>query len=301
MGGGGGNQGTTKYEWNDDIAPVWRGVLGRAVDVSETKYQPYGGGDPNASIAQLTPLHNKAARNMEDFTDALISPHGAMNAGTNQLEATLNGAYMGMNPGAQRNMYSGMNNPFFQDSVQQAVDPLVSNYVNSTSPELTRLMNLSGAFGGSAHTQAIANNQANLARQIGNVTSSMSNDQYNRSAGLEDTYLNRAGGAFDNERNRMMGAVGGAQAEQNNVMQRLTGLMGMGDMQRSYDQDVLNLAKENWMGQQNENAKGLEFLSSILSRAQGGMSNISTTAPSYGVSPYSGLMAAAMGYAAMNR
>lgn len=299
-GGGGGGSGTQKYEWNDDMRNVWIGSINRAVAESEKQYQPYAGGDPNARIAPINNYQSQAAQNMWNYADALQSPHQAQNAAIGQLESTLSGDYLNADPYAtQRNQYSGMNNPFFADVMQQGMDSIVSNYQNSTSPELTRLMNMNGAFGGSAHLKAQADNQAALGKTLQNYAAQMGNDQYNRSGQMEEGYLNRGSGAFQNERQRQMGAIGGAQAEQNNVMQRLQGLMSMGDMYRSYDQDVKNYAYENWLGDQNENRTGLDFLTGILSRAQGGMSNLTTTAPSYQVSPYSALMGSLMAYGAM--
>lgn len=302
-GGGGGNQGVTEYKWNPALEGPWTGAVNRAIWESERQFTPYMGGDPTARIAGLDSLHNKAAGNMENFTDALISPHNAMNAGTNQLEQTLSGQYLngaGVNPYAsQRNQFSGVDNPFFADVLQQGNDSIISNYSNAVSPEITRLFNMSGAFGGSAHTKAMSDAQANLGKTLQNYNAGMQNDQYNRSAGLEENYLGRGASAYDAERNRMMGAVSGAQNEQNNVMQRLQGLMSMGDMRRSLNQDHLNINYENYLGDLNENRYGLDFLTGIMSRAQGGMSNVHQTAPSYQVSPYSALMGGLMAYGAM--
>jgi hypothetical protein len=76
-------------------------------------------------------------------------------------------------------------------------------------------------------------------------------------------------------------------------------LMQMGDMNRSYEQDVKNYGYQNYMDKRNENRYGLDFLTGLMGRAQGGFSNLTTTAPQYQVSPYSALMGGAMAYGAL--
>lgn len=300
-GGGGGSSGTTKYEWNDSLKGPWEGAVNRAIWESERQFEPYMNGAHEYRIAQLTPQHQKAALNMENFADAIGNPTHAINAAQDQATSTLRGDYLsgaGANPYATRNAFSGPN-PYHQQVMQQGLDQMASNYQNTTSPELTRLMNMSGALGGSSHVKALANNQANLAKQQSDYIAGMQNDQYNRSAGLEESYLGRGAGAYENERNRMTGSIGAGLGVQDGVMQRLQGLTAMGDMYRGYNQDVLNYGYQNYQDERNENRYGLDFLTGIMSRAQGGFSNVTSQAPQYQISPASALMGGLMAYGAM--
>jgi hypothetical protein len=301
-GGGGGSSGTTKYEWNDSLKGPWEGAVNRAIYESERQFEPYANGDPTVRIAPLTDLHRKAAFNTEAMTDAIGSPTGAINAAQNQAQTTLQGGYLSgpnSNPNTRPNQYQGMNNPYFNSVVQQGQDQIRSNYENTTSPELTRLMNMSGAFGSSAHTKALANNQAALGKQLSDYDASMRNTQYDRSGMMDEAAMGRGMQAFEGERGRMVGSIGAGYGAQDAAMGRLQGLMQMGDMNRSYEQDVKNYGYQNYMDKRNENRYGLDFLTGLMGRAQGGFSNLTTTAPQYQVSPYSALMSGAMAYGAL--
>jgi hypothetical protein len=300
-GGGGGSAATTR-EIPDDLKPVWYGSIDRAVSESEKQFQPYAGGDPNARIAPMQWLHGKAAFNTEALADAIGSPAPAINAAQNQATNTLNGNYLSgaqSSPYTRPNQYQGMNNPYFNQVLQQQQDSIRSNYDNTTSPELTRLMNMSGALGSSAHVKAMSNNQANLAKQLADTDAGMRNTQYDRSGAMDEAALGRGMQAYEGERGRQMGAIQGGYGAQDSAFQRLQGLMGMGDMYRSYDQDVKNYQYQNYMDDQNENRYGLDFLTGVLSRAGGGFSNITQSMPQYQVSPYSALMSGLMAYGAM--
>lgn len=302
-GGGGGSSGTTKYEWNDSLAGPWRGAVDRAIWESERQFEPYLGGDPTQRIAQLTGKHWKAAGNSEALADAIQSPAPAINAAQNQATSTLQGNYLAganSNPYTRPNQYAG-ENPYFNSVLQQGADQIRSNYENTTSPELTRLMNLSGALGSSAHTKALSNNQAALAKQLSDYDAFMRNTQYDRSAGLAESQLNRGSQAFENERGRMLGAIQGGYGAQDSALQRLQSLYAAGDMERGYNQDILNYGYQNYMDERNENRYGLDFLTGIMSRAQGGFSNVTSQAPQYQISPASALMGGLMAYNAMGR
>lgn len=271
----------------------------------------------------------------------------------------------------QRNMYAG-ENPYFRQTVQNTLDDVIGAYKRGTSADTTRLFNLSGAFGGSAHQNAIKNNEEALAKQLGSVANQMYSDQYGRSAGLEEAYLGRdvqgqqfdrglnsnlyeqmlgrqfqgteAGigrdlqaqmfdkqqggnwweammgrtsgniegqlnrgnqdvenqfqrmfGAYEGERGRQIGSVPAAQNDQNLILQRLNALMGIGDVQRSYEQDYLNQYYGDWQDEQQHPYRMLDYMSGLISRAQGGVSpNMTQTQPSYQASPFSQLIGAGL-------
>ena len=302
-GGSGGSTGVTEYKWNPSLEAPWKGSVDRAIWESERQFQPYAEGNPDARISPLTSLHKKAALNTESLADNILSPHMAINAAQEQAADTLSGGYLA-GYGGRENPYTGVNrykaeNPYFNSQVQSGMDRIRSNYDQTTSPELTRLMNLSGALGSSAHTNALANNQGALAKQLSDYDTGMRNQQYDRSGQLEEMQLNRGMQAFEGERGRMVGAIPGGYGAQDSAFQRLQGLMSMGDMQRSYDQDIKNYGYQNWLDDRNENRYGLDFLTGIMSRAQGGFSNVSQTPPQYQVSPYSALMSGALAGKAM--
>ncbi len=120
----------------------------------------------------------------------------------------------------------------------------------------------------------------------------MLNQQYDRSAGLEDQFLNRdlqnqqytktgaqnaweamagrGSGAYQNERNRQMGAIPLGQNEQNLAYQRIGGVQNAGNFLQGQQQQGLDFGYQNWQDQQNFPYKQVDWLASLLSRAQGG-------------------------------
>lgn len=277
-GGGGGPSGETKYNWNDTLAPKWGQLLGDATAKAYgNQYQQYDG----QRIADFSPLQSRAIDQIWNMTQAGGTP--AAIAANNQAQGTLQDDYL---TGSKANPYAGMNSPYFQQTMQQGVGDIVQGYKQGTAADTTRMFNLSGAFGGSAHQNAMANNEAMLGRTLNAYTSGMQNDQYNRS-----------GGMYEAERGRQMGALGAGQNANNMFFQGTQQLMGAGDAQRSMNQDQLNMTYQDWLNKQNIDFKNADWLSGLYSRAQGGMSaNSQTQSAGYQASPFGQLLGSYMAY-----
>jgi hypothetical protein len=143
------------------------------------------------------------------------------------------------------------------------------------------MFNLSGAFGGSAHQNAMANNQAALAKQLGQYTSGMQNDQFNRSAGLEEGRLGRGSSAYEGERGRMLqGAQGGLQG-QGLSLELINQLLGTGSAQQQQSQRGLDDQRGRWNEEMNWNRNNINWLANILGQAQGS-TGVQTTQAGYG-------------------
>jgi hypothetical protein len=99
----------------------------------------------------------------------------------------------------------------------------------------------------------------------------------------------------------MVGAIGAGNDQQALGLERANANLGIGDAQRSYQQDLLNQGYSDWSDQQNQQYKMLDYLTGILGRAQGGVSpNMTTTQSGYQASPYSQILGAGLlGYGAM--
>jgi hypothetical protein len=252
--GGGGQSGQTRYDWNDVIGSYWGGapgadgkggggVLGWAFDEATRPYQQYG-------------APRIAARNTDQFTAAqnvrnLASTGGPAETQTGRAAAQQFAANGGVNT------YSG-NNPYFQQMVRNANQDTEEAYKNGTSAELTRLMNMSGAFGGSAHLNAMANNQAGLAKQLGNQTTSMYGQQYDRSANLDESRLGRQMNAIP-----LTYQAQGLSTDLNNQ------LMGIGQWDQAENQKYLDQNYNDWATGNNWNRNNVNWLASLLGGAQG--------------------------------
>lgn len=161
--------------------------------------------------------------------------------------------------------------------------------------------------------------EADTARRMGGwqqyVNSDLQNQQLNKQLGgswMQDTLgrqfageearLGRGTNAWEGERGRMVGAVGNALQGQGMDLGLNQALMGAGDINRSYKQDLLNQQYADWQDQQNHPYKMLDYMTGLLSRAQGGMSpNQITTQPGYAASPYAGLLGGALAAYGLSR
>lgn len=304
-GGGGGGSGEQRYNWNSTLEPYWNQALGMGNyltglglnGASGQQYQPY----PGQRIAGLNTDQYNAMANTRNIAQAgPFNNAGAMdtNAAREQARATASGEYLGANP-TTRNVYAGPSS-YFDSVLQTGMGDIAEKYKQGTAADTTRMFNLAGAFGGSAHQQKMANNESGLAKQLGDYSQSMLNDQYNRSAGLEESYLGRESQNFENERNRMMGALAPGQQGQQLDFQRYNQLMGIGDIQRGLSQDYLNQGYSDWQEQKNYPFQMLDYMTGLMGRAQGGVSpNMQMTQPGYSASPFSQILGAGLlGYGA---
>jgi hypothetical protein len=359
--GGSSPSGETKYNWSEPMAPRWTGILDSALrgafDVDSA-----GGWTPKPR-AQYTgeryaPMdYNQfaAGENIRSLNERSTGTIEAGNAARGEVSKTLGGGYLGeqgnpymglrtagMNPyiggnehatqntQTDRNAFAG-NNPYFRDTMNQGLEDITSAYQNGTAADTTRMFNLAGAFGGSAHQKKMANNEAGLGKSLGNFADSMLNQQYNRSASLEDSYLGRdlqnqqsnasrqsglmesqIGRGFENfnrgldrgmqgyegERGRMMQATGLGQNEQGMALQRAGAQMGVGDMYQKQGQQQRDFNFDQWNQNQQHPFTMMDWLSGLYGRAQGGMAPNSQVYQSgaSNAAPYAG---AALGLASL--
>lgn len=303
MGGGGaGGSGTQVYNWNDTLKPRWSDMLDWGAALKDPNgagaYQQY----PYQRIAGMTGDQNTAFDEIRNVNLLTNNPIPTMNAAMGQTNDTLNGAYLdgpGSNPYSTENQYSGFG-PAFNSVLHQGQHDIADAYNQGTAADTTRMFNLAGAFGGSAHQNAMLNNEVGLGKTLNQYTSGMVNDQYNRSAGLQEQDLNRGSQNFENERGRMMGAIGAGNDQQGLALQRAQSLAGVGDANRSLTQDQYNQAYNDWQDRNNQQYRMADWYSGLLGRAQGGMSpNMTSTQSGYQASPFSQLLGAGLlGYGA---
>lgn len=280
-GGGGGQSGITRYDWNDTMAQYYQGNAGdpggwlmRASNEATKPYQGYSG----QRVYGIDPYQDAAMQGIYDI---------ALRGGAPDTMAG-RGAAQDFASGSINNSYGGMNNPYFNQVMQSGLSDITDAYRQGTAADTTRMFNLAGAFGGSAHQQAVQNNENALAKQLGNYTSQMLNDQYNRSADIEGQDINRQLQAIPLAFQGQGLGLGAAQA-----------LMGAGDVRRNYGQQLLDDQYQRWAEQQNYGRNAIDWMFNTLGRAQGS-TGVSTQTPAYGgVNPMAGLLGAAALYGGM--
>ena len=254
--GGGGQSGQTRYDWNDTVGSYWGGppgadgrggggVLGWAAQEAMKPYQQYGG---DRIAAQNNDIWTGQQRVRDMAASGGPSDTAAARRSAGQIAS---GGALGANP------FMG-NSPQFQTMLRSGQEDITNAYKQGTSADTTRLMNLSGAFGGSAHPNAVANNENALGKQLSQYTAGMQNDQYNRSANLME-------GALGRQMQAIPLAFQG-QGLSNDMNDRL---MGIGGQNMDYQQRFLDMNQNDWNQAQNWGRNNVGWLASILGGAQG--------------------------------
>jgi hypothetical protein len=281
--GGGGSSGTTRYEWNDDLKHYWQTLLAQAGDTTGNPYQQYNGervaapGDDRLVGQALT----------KNF---IYNPQDSLyGQGNMQYQDTLAGDYLNgsqANPNAGMNAYIGLNNPQFTDMLSRGQSAITDKYQQAIAPQINADAVMNGTFGGGDHQKVTANAQQGLAKSLGDYTSGMQNDQYNRSGQLYEQSMGRGMQAYEGERNRMMQAGAASQADQGLTLDRYRELENNGDYMRQYQQQLDDQGYQDWFDQNNYGKNQLSWMSQFLTAAQGGLpANQTMSAPrSSGVS-----------------
>jgi|CXWL01.1.fsa_nt_gi hypothetical protein len=262
--GGGGPSSTTSTTTNVTAPPAY--VQGQAVELlnraSDLSNRPY---DPALSqkVAPLTAAH-QAGMNLVTNRAANGSP--ILNAGNAQATNTLQGAYMGP---AAKNSMAGVNNPYLQKVINSTNQDITRSFLNSTMPQTDASMARAGAFGGSAWQQANAENNRQMASELAKNTSNLRYQDYLGQQGLAESQAQRDQSAFDSERQRQVGSLGAAQTFANQPYTDAMQLLGVGDIQRTQEQDFLNAQYQNLLNQQNWPLQNLDILQNAIRTSMG--------------------------------
>lgn len=268
-GSGGGNNGTTKYEWNDDLAPYWRDVLQESNYYHEQPYTPYTG----QRVAKQDPYTIEGQNQIRHY---LADPQEfSYGKGNQLLQDVVGGKYLS-GVSADRyatagNQYGGMDNQYFTQALSNGADLITQKYKDATDPQLRASAVQAGVLGGGDYQNNVGRAQNALGKQLSDYTAGMQNDQYNRSAQLQGQDMDRGSAAFQQERNRMTQGIGQTQADQGLTLDRFHELYGMGEQNRAYNQQNLDQQYQDWFDQQNWGRNQTAWLSSVLGAAQGGM------------------------------
>lgn len=276
--GGGGGDGRQEYSWNPTMAAYWQGTEenpGGYLGVANSEfwknygqgYQQYGG----ERVAGLDPYQDKALSGINDMASRPEAMPDVW-AGRQQNADTAQGKFLNQNAFAQQqNLYGGMESPYFQKMVQSGLGDMADAYQRGTASQTNALMNMSGVLGGGDHMKAVSNNQAAFAKQAGDFTNQMYNQQYDRSGQMDESRLQRGMNAWENERGRMLQGAQqgmGGQALSSDLYNQL---MNAGGMRRGVQQQRNDVGWQNFQDQQNYGRNQLDWMGNFLSRAQGGI------------------------------
>ena len=213
---GGGGSSTTTPTIPNELKPLANLYTQQATQVANTPYQGYDGqryADLNATQNQgLQMIQDRAANGNATFNagdsylqslfgsgpqSATQNPYGNVSAGQNttQVDPGWNNSQItaGQNTNqvsAGTNAYAG-SNPYLQQNIDAALNDVTRSYKNTVMPQQTNAVVGSGSFGNSGVQQVQAEQERQLAEQLGNVAGSMRMQDYTQQQGLAENALNR--------------------------------------------------------------------------------------------------------------
>ncbi|MGX9693793.1 hypothetical protein ACTJNK_25890 [Achromobacter anxifer] len=275
--GGGSSTTSTKVELPKYVQPYAVELMGRSGDLSRQPMPVYGG----ELTAGLTPDHWAA---MGGIRDRAMNGSPGVNAAESGITSTLQGQYMRgalENPYVgQKNAYAGAN-PYLDQAIQKTQGDIARNYAAGTGAQTLAQFRNSGAFGGSAmqETQdmqnralgdALSNASSNMRMQDYDMQRQMSAQDLARNSQLVESQLGRGDSLWNAERQRQMQAIGLAPGIANSDYQDYQALLGVGDIQRDYNQSQLNDALSRWQQYADQPYRQLEILANGITGATGG-------------------------------
>lgn len=168
--------------------PYQQNYLDRAQNVGGSTYTPFG----QSTTAQANPWQTSA---WERTYNRGMQGSPEVSAARSQMTSTINGG------GFQSNPYLQAENPYLTSTINNTLGDITRNYQQTVAPAMATAQARSGSFGNSGLAEYQANQEQNLASELGKTASNLRFGDYQNRSQL-----------YDNERNRQMQATGQAPA-----------------------------------------------------------------------------------------
>ena len=266
-GGGGENNTVSEFKPPEYTQKLWEQYVNNAGPLTHGEMPRYQG----QTVAPMNQSQMTAANMLQNLA-VNGTPTGA--AANTMLYNTLQGAFD--DPYATTlNPYAGMN-PYMDQVINASNQKITDAYKLGTAAQLDRAHALSRTMGSSGQQEAQQRNEQALAEGLAANTQGLLSQQFNANAGLAENQLNRASGALQAERARQMQAAGMGGNQQMNDLQAIQALMGVGDVQRNYQQDLLNAGAADWWNWMQSPYLQQDVLGGALTRASGGAGTTSS-------------------------
>lgn len=281
-------QTTAPAPWLD---PYNHQTMDLASQIGSTPFTPYSG--------ELVPGFNS------DQTDAfgMVRDNAAANANNlgdarDYLNSTLNGGNQNQYVSQLAN-WNGQPNPELQHVIDYSLGDITRAYGTTQGSQLSQFAQ-GGAFGGSAHEEAMANSENELAQNLARTASGLRYEDYNNeearkfaglgeAAGLNDAYLGRQQNVAQNMPAFNQGSYADANA-----------ILGIGNQQQQNAQNLDNAQYQQYLLQQQYPFAQLQAMSQAGAQMNNAYHTTNTTStqpnPNY-QSPFQSLLG--LGTAAM--
>lgn len=166
--------------------PYQQNYFNQAQTVGQSAYTPYGQSTQVAANPwQQQSWQNTFNRGMQGAPE--------VSAARTQMTDTINGGGFSSNP-----FLSG-ENPYLQSTIDSTLGDITKNYNQTVKPAMSTAQARSGSFGNSGLQEVQANQEQNLASELGKASSNLRFGDYQNRSQL-----------YDNERNRQLQATANA-------------------------------------------------------------------------------------------
>ncbi len=262
MSGGGGGETNTVSEFKppEYTQDYWQQYVNNAAQLTGQDVPRYQG----QTVAPMNASQMTAANQISNLAQ---NGTASGNAANTMLYNTLQGGF--------DDPYATTLNPYGTESAY--LDQVIGRANNKTLEDYNK--NLTRNDTGHALSRTMGSDKQMLQQQ--NLTTALGegmqnnavnalNQNYYGNQGIAENQLNRASGALQQERGRQMQAAGMAPQVQNADLQAYQALMGVGDAQRNYGQDLLNAQASDWWNWMQSPYMQQDVMGGALTRASGG-------------------------------
>lgn len=290
---------TTKNEPPSWAVPHYQSLINQSAALARRPYTPYTG----EQVAGLTPQQLVA---QQMVTDRALGP-SAVDSGTGFARELLGGQgqfqgaanpYQGQATSVGSNPFAG-SNPHLGQMIDQSLRDVTDAYNRSAVPSMMAQFNSGGAFGGSAHMEAMSQSQDALAKQLGNLSNQYRFQDYQTQQGLAEAGLDREQDAWESYLGRQVQTLGILPTLDQAGYFGAQQLAGVGDANQQLTQQMLDANYGTWLEARDWQANQLGLLGNALNAVQGGFQNSASTAPNLNrPNPWAGALGGAASGAA---
>lgn len=267
MGGGGGETNTvSEFKPPDYTQQYWENYINNANTLTDREMPRYQG----QTVAPMTGQHMLG---QDMLMNLAANGTASGNAANTMLYNTLQGGF--------DNPYATTLNPYGTESAYQNQVIDAANKKTLDAFNLNQTQNQAGhAMSRTMGSGKQMVQQQEMAKALGegmqNNAVNALNQNYYANQGIAENQLNRATGAVDAERARQMQAAGLGGQQQGMDLQAIQALMGGGDAQRDYQQQLLDASAGDWWSWLQAPYAQQDVFGSALTRASGGSGTTSS-------------------------
>lgn len=245
-------------------------MLGRASQVSRQPYIGYGG-------PRIAGFSNDQLAGFDRVRD-IARPGGnpTMVRGQRTIQDIMS---KNVDP-TRANPYEG-NNPYLNKMIDSAQGDVVDQFNDVQTPQLLAQFQSGGAFGGSAMQNAMQGQQEVLGEQLGDISTNLRSQNYDRSAALAESRIGRHYDAHWRNQADDLQAAGMVPQYNDARYDDARALMNIGQQQQNLAQGAYDTAYGNFQEWRDWDTNRLGVLANALGTIQGGTSTQTGANPNY--------------------